>query len=311
MEGSDVVMALSSIPSIKPTDYNPFATSVSTIIQAGPTGPGFGSGPNGVAYVTDSRVFVHNWLDQTVRDIDITTSETSIEQRFPNDSYSSPLITEGRIGAPVSVVASPAMDPDMAAGRRLFYTATDTRMVLGGAAASCASCHTDGRVDGLTWPLAYGPRQTPSLVGGIADTAPFTWTQLQPTIQADVQATSTGRMGGSGVSDAEATMVADWIDIMRPADMPGAGSSDPAVLAGEQDFEASCSSCHAAPTFTDGLEHAFGNGSYDTPSIRGAGETAPYLHDGSVKTLEELLQSGHGTLPAEQVSDVSAYIRTL
>jgi YVTN family beta-propeller protein len=69
----------------------------------------------------------------------------------------------------------------------------------------------------------------------------------------------------------------------------------------------SCGRCHAGPAFTDsaaGLRHdvgTLGGGSgqrlggpllaLDTPSLRGLSGSAPYLHDGSAATLDEVLMA--------------------
>jgi len=74
----------------------------------------------------------------------------------------------------------------------------------------------------------------------------------------------------------------------------------------------SCGTCHAAPLFTDDGFHniglkSFGNenpdlgrhkirpvnlmrGAFKTPSLRNIALTAPYFHDGSAKTLEEVVE---------------------
>lgn len=70
-----------------------------------------------------------------------------------------------------------------------------------------------------------------------------------------------------------------------------------------------CASCHKEPEFTDGKFHNTGlsmhyfdkgryyatyrdsdAGKFKTPSLRNIAVTAPYMHDGSVSTLEELLE---------------------
>lgn len=70
-----------------------------------------------------------------------------------------------------------------------------------------------------------------------------------------------------------------------------------------------CASCHKAPEFTDGTFHNTGLsmhyfdkgryyatynnsdvGKFKTPSLRNIALTAPYMHDGSVRTLEELME---------------------
>jgi len=74
---------------------------------------------------------------------------------------------------------------------------------------------------------------------------------------------------------------------------------------------ANCASCHAGPNFTDGSFHNLGlasfgkdnpdlgrytqrpvaslKGAFKTPTVREAAATAPYFHDGSARTLDELV----------------------
>lgn len=74
--------------------------------------------------------------------------------------------------------------------------------------------------------------------------------------------------------------------------------------------KANCSACHNGPHFSDGGFHNVGvgsssgepdlgrrkisgiegdNGSFRTPTLREIARTAPYMHDGSLKTLEEVV----------------------
>jgi cytochrome c peroxidase len=71
--------------------------------------------------------------------------------------------------------------------------------------------------------------------------------------------------------------------------------------------KAKCSSCHTGPNFTDHGFHNVGTpdkdegrfaiskqigdkGSFKTPTLREIARTAPYMHDGSLKTLEEVVE---------------------
>ena len=75
--------------------------------------------------------------------------------------------------------------------------------------------------------------------------------------------------------------------------------------------KANCSSCHSGPNFTDNGFHnigvSFGNekpdmgrfehsklagdkGAFKTPTLREIARTAPYMHDGSIATLEEVVE---------------------
>jgi cytochrome c peroxidase len=86
------------------------------------------------------------------------------------------------------------------------------------------------------------------------------------------------------------------------------------ALRGEYSFfgnKAWCSACHNGVNFTDELYHNIGIGlqakppdlgryqvtgkatdwgAFKTPSIRGAVWTAPYMHDGSLATLEDVIE---------------------
>ena len=77
--------------------------------------------------------------------------------------------------------------------------------------------------------------------------------------------------------------------------------------------KANCTACHIGPTFTDEQFHNTGvafksgepapvdegryivtekeehHGAFKTPTLRHVAETAPYMHDGSLKTLEEVI----------------------
>ena len=75
--------------------------------------------------------------------------------------------------------------------------------------------------------------------------------------------------------------------------------------------KANCSACHAAPNFTDNGFHNIGvgmdkpnpdigreevskllgdRGSFKTPTLRDIARSGPYMHDGSLKTLEEVIE---------------------
>lgn len=70
--------------------------------------------------------------------------------------------------------------------------------------------------------------------------------------------------------------------------------------------KANCSACHSGPNFTDNSFHNIGvagddvgreaiskmagdKGAFKTPTLREIARTAPYMHDGSQKTLEEVV----------------------
>ncbi len=102
-------------------------------------------------------------------------------------------------------------------------------------------------------------------------------------------------------------------------DMPGAAV-----------FQERCAGCHdpsrgfsgdliAAEMLTSNPSSALsptrGTGFYKTPSLVGISATAPYLHDGSLPTLTDLLDSGHPTgesaLHQKQQQDLFDFLQTL
>ena len=106
------------------------------------------------------------------------------------------------------------------------------------------------------------------------------------------------------------------------------GSLSPDAQAGKALFEgaAGCSGCHAAPFFVpvepDPANIAGGVGTgmapINVPTLLGAWATAPYFHDASAATFENvlLLDTGdlHGntsTLSATDRQQIVAYVRSL
>jgi cytochrome c peroxidase len=109
--------------------------------------------------------------------------------------------------------------------------------------------------------------------------------------------------------------------------------------------KAQCSSCHVGPNFTDGAFHNIGigmdkpkpdegrktisklegdRGAFKTPTLREIARTAPYMHDGSQKTLEDVIEyynkGGHANpqlaeeifplnLSAEEKADLVTFLK--
>lgn len=82
---------------------------------------------------------------------------------------------------------------------------------------------------------------------------------------------------------------------------------------------AGCATCHSGPAFSDGKLHAIATSrgtqgaTYRTPSLRSATRTAPYLHDGSARTLAVAIRA-HKTGPRlsqSQVADLVAFLGLL
>jgi cytochrome c peroxidase len=100
-----------------------------------------------------------------------------------------------------------------------------------------------------------------------------------------------------------------------------AGALSPSAQRGLALFgvKARCGECHLGANFTDELFHALGIegegrgavtrraseiGAYKTPTLRGVGLTAPYMHDGSIPTLAEVVEYyDKGGTPHPNLSD--------
>jgi cytochrome c peroxidase len=90
------------------------------------------------------------------------------------------------------------------------------------------------------------------------------------------------------------------------AGRPGAQPARPAARGEYLARAADCVACHSGPNFTDNGFHNIGlpssdegrvaiskslgdKGAFKTPTLREIAKTAPYMHDGSLKTIEEVI----------------------
>jgi YVTN family beta-propeller protein len=280
-----------------------------------------GAGPSGIALTHDgTRAYVYNAFDHSI--------STLVQSGSGTDAQ---VVTSGR----ALQVAQDVLPADVVAGRRLFFSASDTRMTASSTGVACATCHLDGREDGHVWLFADGPRQTPSLAGRMTTaTAPFHWNGQFNTLQDFLAETVNVRMGGSGASSQMATQLAAFIDSQPLPDSPlRLSTPTQAQLRGAQAFQkAECNSCHAGATFTDNTFHDVGtlvffgtnpdlglpNG-LNVPSLLGVSRTAPLLHDGSAVSLRErVLASRHNDLHGKmtllndgEVDDLVEYLKSL
>jgi cytochrome c peroxidase len=261
---------------------------------------------------------VHSFLDRSVGALGASAVQDDLAQQYGSGSAFGMTFH----AQPSTEVAENVLSADVAAGRRLFYSATASQMAASGAGISCSTCHYDSRNDGLTWTFTDGVRQTPSLAGAVGGTGPFTWSDQVESVSDEAEITSSGRMGGDGLSYAEAAQVAAYIETIPAVDLPNKGATDAAVLRGKAIFEradVACSTCHTGERYTDNLSWPmFGLEAVNTPSLTGVAATAPYFHDGSAASLADVLvvsKSGEmgdtSMLSADELSDLEAYLRSL
>jgi hypothetical protein len=281
-----------------------------------------GGEPTGIALDADRRTaFVWSQVERVVTAVPMDSYRPT---RGPADES---LVQTYPLG-----VGEVVGDATKGPGRALFHRAGDSRISSDGRA--CASCHPEGRDDGLVWATPDGPRQTPTLAGRLAGTAPYGWNGSRDTVKKHV-ASTVSRLGGSGLDDTELDALVDYCTTM-PAPPPqakaksagGVGASLPLVAEGRELFDSprtACASCHMEDgTFTDGNRHdvrsrAKGDPgrAFDTPSLRFVAGTAPYFHDARYPTLRALLAGSEGRmghtrgLSPHEVDALEAYLRTL
>ena len=293
-----------------------------------------GAGSNGIALSADGRTaFVYSQFDHRLSVIQQKGGPTGL-------------------GVVANVtLAADTLPADQAIGRRMFYSATDPNMTSPSVGIACISCHlSNGREDGHVWEFPDGPRQTPSLAGrDLGLTAPYHWAGLFPTVGEFFRETISGRMGGKGLTPAQASKVTAFIEGIPEAPNPFQGRPDllAAQQRGQKAFvKAGCEKCHTGTAYTDNGLHDVGtltsadrlevlqNGveanvpfpqlqAVNTPSLLGLARTAPYLHDGSVATLRgRILQArdpkfdgtDHGDtsmLSDQEIDDLQQYLRSL
>lgn len=213
--------------------------------------------------------------------------------------------------------------PELALGRALFHAAGKRRVSMDGRA--CASCHPDGRDDGMTWTTQEGPRQTPIIMGRLEGSAPFGWLGDAKDIPTHFKRTL-ARLAGTGLSGEERDAIFAWVNSLRP---PREKTSEPEakIARGKVIFEseeAACASCHQGESTTDGDKHDVASAArlevqrnFETPSLRFVARSAPYFHDGRYATLVDMLKGADGTmgkvghLPPEDVEALAAYVSSL
>lgn len=282
-----------------------------------------GSNPRGIALSPDeATVYVNNVLSGTLSVIDTATNAVRSTVR----TTTIPLprhILNGK------VLFNTSARPSIARDRWI----------------SCATCHFDGGTDGRTWFFRDGPRNTPPIFG-IAETLPMHWSGDLDELQ-DVESTVRTIQAGSGLAEGDsrcdpacdlalpnAGRSADLDDLaafMRSAAAPPAGMQVESASANRgaalfHDAGVGCASCHSSPLFTDRRKHDVGTGrgpherkgtSFDTPSLRGVFDTAPYFHDGSAATLLDVVNGAtgqHGNTTAlrdDERRDLVEFLRSL
>jgi cytochrome c peroxidase len=127
--------------------------------------------------------------------------------------------------------------------------------------------------------------------------------------------------------------LAAFIDSLAVLPSPSHARGEPLTKAekrGQAVFhrpELGCITCHPPPLYTDQQLHDVGTTTagerigpaYDTPTLRGLYDSAPYFHDGSAATLYQALtrpspeseHDVHGLLTEAEIDDLVAFLLAL
>ena len=264
-----------------------------------------GNGPRGLALSPDgSRLFAANYFSGTVGVLDAAA---------------------GKLLATVSTGRQPEAD---AARRGEIYFHDAKRCFQQW--HSCASCHPQGRVDGLPWDFMRDG------IGNGKDV--ISLVHMQHTSPHNRRATraTAGECMKTGVSGshmivpepADVDDLVAYASSLKPEPNPMVADSAAALSRGKVLFEgkAGCAVCHPAPYYTDQKMHNVGaaspsepDGKYDTPTLVECYRTGPYLHDGRAPSLKEALtthdpEGKHGNtkqLTPQEVVDLVTYLLSL
>jgi cytochrome c peroxidase len=210
-------------------------------------------------------------------------------------------------------------------GRRLFH---DRRLSRDGSIA-CASCHDPDRAFSDERPVAVGVfgrvgrRNAPAIINRGYGRA-FFWDARVSTLEEQVlKPIEDPNEMGSSASEAAARVgltpvqlshaLATYVRSILSGDSPYDRfiNGDRAALSPQEQEglrlfrgKANCTACHVGPTFTDERLHntgvawrdgklsdeGGGAGRFKTPTLREVAGTAPYMHNGSVPSLDEVVE---------------------
>ncbi|HKF47597.1 MAG TPA: beta-propeller fold lactonase family protein [Terracidiphilus sp.] len=321
-EGSESLVVIDVAHALRfiRTHNGPYVQDLSASAHYVAARVGVGHDPRGVTFTRDGRLLlVANRLDDTISAIDTRTNKIvkAIELAGPKQ---------------LSVLRH---------GEQTFYT---SRYSFQGQ-IGCANCHIDSTFDGLTWDLepdGFGRDIVDNrLIEDVKDTEPYKWNGGNPNLPTECgPRTEKYFWRSENYDDLTLTDLVTYIRSLpsRPNRWRPHGELAPAQERGKALFERAtdkfgkpipegnrCSYCHSGPkgtsqkSFDVGTKKPTDNpGPLDTPQLVNVALTAPYLHDGSARSLEEIWtifnpEDKHGRtndLTKDELNDLIVYLRT-
>jgi len=319
--GSDEIAVLNvrrlmrAVPNSSPDDLSLAGGYIEAFIPTGRNPKAIALSANG------SRLYVANRLDDTVSVIDTASRRT---------------LTTISLGGPQQLTAERR-------GEQLFNT---SRFSFHGS-FGCANCHVDATFDGMQWDLepdGFGIDIVDNRsLEDVSNTAPFKWNGGNPDLETECgPRTERFFFRSAGFNRTELADLVAYIKSipLRPNRyrLPN-GELTPAQERGRAIFERTverdgtpipgsnqCPTCHSGRYYTNQKPANVGSGKWndrspdiDVPHLTNVVYSAPYLHDGSARTLEEIWtvfspKDTHGVtndLNKDELNDLIEYIRTL
>jgi YVTN family beta-propeller protein len=281
-----------------------------------------GHNPRGVLLSKDAtRLYVANRLDDNITVIDTKANR---------------VVSTIDLGGPKTI------NP-FRRGERLFFTANYAFQSQFG----CSNCHLDATIDGLQWDLepdGFGKDIVDNRsLEDLSGTEPFKWNGGNPDLPTECgPRTEKYFFRSQSYGDRELTDLVTFVYSLpyRPNRYRLAnGELTPAQERGKAIFERTtykngklipqtnqCAYCHSGPKYTNQQQLDVGTGKptdrsplVDVPHLRNVVYSAPYLHDGSAQSLEEIWtvfnpKDTHGVsndLTKDELNDLIEYLKTL
>jgi len=193
---------------------------------------------------------------------------------------------------------------------------------------SCASCHPDGRADGLNWDLLNdgmgNPKNTKSMVWAHR-TPPAMITGVRDKAETAVRA-GIRYIQFAVRPEEDAQAIDAYLSSLEPVPSPFLvkGKLSPNAKRGKKLFaRAGCADCHAQPLFTNQEGYDVGSGiarengvEFDTPTLVENWRTGPFLYDGRAASMIQVLtkynpEDKHGVtsdLSEKELQDLAEYV---
>lgn len=255
-----------------------------------------GDNPRGIVISPDGEtLYIHQAMSH-----ELAIVKTGGEQAYAKAK---------QIGKNISLISQDSLPPLVREGKKIFYSANSDEYaaeITKNNWMSCASCHSDGDINGLTLMTPKGPRNVPSNIL-TTKTGLFMWDGSRDDFT-DYIHTVQGEMGGMLQYDPSKPLPPDvqhmfdalfaYLDDPSSFPVPKSpyrekdGSLTHIAKKGEQLFfgKGNCLTCHGGKYFTDSVKAVDNNGQLTT-------DQTSFLHD--IGTANVLDRSSSGDARAQ------------